>query len=138
MVMMRQLIGPYAGELVDMPFAVAENCRAAGTAARPDESPSVKGLKFTPEPESKRIEKMQHPDDFEVRKNYQDTEPAPAPAPEPTSFPQMIKKGFHRLSDGSVFKGNKKFAAKAQAALDDAAAAAAEIGGDDTPTDDLS
>lgn len=99
MVMMRQLIGPYAGELVDMPFAVAENCRAAGTACRPDDIPSVKGLKITP-----------------------------APALQRAPFPQMIKKGSYRLSDGSVFKGNKWTAAETQAALE----------GDDAPPVDLS
>ncbi len=49
--LVRQLIGPYAGQLQEMPFTVAQNCIATGTACLPDDSPRVKGLKIAaPEP----------------------------------------------------------------------------------------
>ena len=49
--LVRQLIGPYAGQIQEMPFTVAQNCIATGTACLPDDSPRVKGLKIVaPEP----------------------------------------------------------------------------------------
>ena len=47
--LVRQLMGPYAGQLVEMPYPVAQNCIACGTAADPDDhaaAASVKGLKI--------------------------------------------------------------------------------------------
>ena len=41
-----QLIGPYAGKVVEMPYHVATNCLASGTACRPGDvhNHRVKGL----------------------------------------------------------------------------------------------
>lgn len=47
--LVRQLIGPLAGEVVEMPYHVAQNCLAAGTVCLPDASPAVKGLRVEPE-----------------------------------------------------------------------------------------
>lgn len=40
----RQLVGRFAGQIVDMPFHVAQSCVSAGTAAWPDEPVRVRGL----------------------------------------------------------------------------------------------
>lgn len=56
----KQLVGPYAGQIIDMPFAVYQACRAAGTVVDIDEEHNVKGLKrdadAAPEPEAKAPE----------------------------------------------------------------------------------
>lgn len=44
--LVRQLIGPYAGQLQEMPFTVAQSCIATGTACLPGDTPRVKGLKI--------------------------------------------------------------------------------------------
>jgi hypothetical protein len=48
--LVRTLVGRMAGQLVDMPYAVAQSNIAAGTAALPDAIPRVKGLKIAPTP----------------------------------------------------------------------------------------
>lgn len=41
----RQLVGRYAGKIIEMPFHVAQACLAAGTAAHPDdELRNVRGI----------------------------------------------------------------------------------------------
>jgi len=49
--LVRQLIGPYAGQVVEMPFHVAESCKQAGTACDPDDHDAVRrvrGLEIVP------------------------------------------------------------------------------------------
>jgi hypothetical protein len=42
--LVRQLIGGLAGQIVDMPYHVAQSCIANGTAALPDAEVRVRGL----------------------------------------------------------------------------------------------
>lgn len=41
----KQLVGPYAGQIIDLPFAVYQACKAAGTVVDVDAEHTVKGLK---------------------------------------------------------------------------------------------
>lgn len=43
-----QLVGRFAGQEVDLPYAEAQACLAGGTVVLPDETPRVKGLKVPP------------------------------------------------------------------------------------------
>lgn len=45
----KQLVGPYAGQIIDMPFAVYQACKAAGTVVDVGEEHSVKGLGREPQ-----------------------------------------------------------------------------------------
>lgn len=45
----RQLVGRLAGQIIDMPFTVAQSCIASGTAVLPDAPVNVKGLEI-PQP----------------------------------------------------------------------------------------
>ena len=40
--LVRQLIGPYAGDIQEMPFAIAQRCIKVGTAEIPDKKPAKK------------------------------------------------------------------------------------------------
>lgn len=40
--LVRQLIGPYAGDIQEMPFAVAQRCIKVGTAELPNAKPKKK------------------------------------------------------------------------------------------------
>lgn len=48
--LMRQLIGPYAGQIIDVPYIVAENNRNNGTMQDPELDVRVKGTKAIDDP----------------------------------------------------------------------------------------
>jgi len=41
--LVKQLVGRYAGQIVDLPYAEATACLAAGTVCKPDETPRIRG-----------------------------------------------------------------------------------------------
>lgn len=56
MVEVRQLIGPNAGQIVEMPHHVAEACKSAGTAQDPDAPlPRIRGLEVKPDTPSAEV-----------------------------------------------------------------------------------
>ncbi len=46
----RQLVGPQAGQIVEMPFAVAGACLVAGTAQEPDKDVRIPGRVISSDP----------------------------------------------------------------------------------------
>lgn len=56
----RQLVGRFAGKVIDMPYHVAQSCLAAGTVEHPDRPVRVRGLdaegKPVPPPEPRGVE----------------------------------------------------------------------------------
>lgn len=57
--LVRQLIGPYAGQIIEMKFTDAQNCLVAGTACAPDDTATprtVRGLKLVdPDPRTAKL-----------------------------------------------------------------------------------
>lgn len=86
--LVRQLVGPLAGQIVDLPYHVATGCLAVGTACLPDETPKVRGMKpFVSE-----------------------LEPAPAQTPAPAPVPVAVtEEPQEPQAPGLNEKKNKKF-----------------------------
>lgn len=83
--LVRQLVGRYAGEIVEMPHLEAQACLATGTAALPDDHEAakrVKGLKMpsetAPEPAAEADQASEGAPEAKV-------EPEPEPEPEPAA-----------------------------------------------------
>ena len=75
-----QLIGPYAGKVVEMPYHVATNCLASGTACRPGDvhNHRVKGLRL----DQFDVEALTGKTEMDLAAEKQAT-PKPKPKPKP-------------------------------------------------------
>ena len=64
----RQLVGRFAGQIVDMPYHVAQACLATGTAALPDkEVTNIRGMKIRAGIEAAEETRMVTADQYETK-----------------------------------------------------------------------
>lgn len=79
----RQLIGRYAGQVVDMDPVAAQNCVVAGTAAWPDDPVHVKGLPPLRDEDGDLEQTDASPTPEPEAEPESDPDPEPEPEPEP-------------------------------------------------------
>lgn len=60
--LVRQLVGRFAGQIIEMPYHVAQSCLANGTAALPDAEVRIRGLELTAPPVETPV--VEIPDDW--------------------------------------------------------------------------